>query len=297
MPASASGAVEIGETGTPDANCSANDNIVQAETGGPPSYAVPAGGGVITSWRSQGDSAFPPGRAKLIVWRRTSAPDQFTVVGKADLQTFTPGPAQTFATRIPVQSGDLLGLRTVDTFGCLRFAGLPGDVVRLNNTTTEPPDGSAQIFDFTFAERLLVAASVEPDCDADGLGDETQDPELTPSEACGKGNRSLTLDANKNKIKKGKKVTLRGRISGVAKQGPCESGQTIELQRKRPKQATFTIFANVQTDAQGNFSLKKKVKKTFEFRAQVLESAACTAALSNSEKVKVKRKPQRSAER
>jgi hypothetical protein len=85
-------------------------------------------------------------------------------------------------------------------------------------------------------------------------------------------------------------VTLSGRLTPAARQGPCESGQTVELQRKRPKQTTYTTFTQVQTDAGGNFSLKQKVKKTFEFRAQVVETAACTAALSNSEKVKVKKK-------
>jgi hypothetical protein len=111
-----------------------------------------------------------------------------------------------------------------------------------------------------------------------------------PPEPDEKANRNLTLDANKNKVKKGKKVLLSGLISSAARQGPCESSQTVELQRKRPKQTTYTTFAQVQTDAQGSFSLKKKLKKTFEFRAQVVETAACTAALSNSEKVKVKNK-------
>ena len=49
------------------------------------------------------------------------------------------------------------------------------------------------------------------------------------------------------------------------------------------------IVAQLQTDAQGTFSLKTKVKKTFEYRAQVVETGTCTAALSNSEKVKVKK--------
>ena len=143
---------------------------------------------------------------------------------------------------------------------------------------------------FNTGDQMSISALLEPDCDGDGLGDETQDSALPLSQACGKGNRTLTLDANKNKVKKGKKVRLSGRISSAARQGPCETGQTVELQRKRPKQTVFTTFAQVQTDAQGGFSLKKKVKKTFEFRAQVVETAACTPALSNSEKVKVKRK-------
>jgi hypothetical protein len=113
----------------------------------------------------------------------------------------------------------------------------------------------------------------------------TPEPEPGP-----KADRTIVLDANKNKVKKRKKVRLSGQVNATARQGPCESGQTVELQRKRPSQATFTTFAQVQTDAQGSFSLKKKVKKTFEYRAQVVETATCGAALSNSEKVKVKKK-------
>ena len=74
----------------------------------------------------------------------------------------------------------------------------------------------------------------------------------------GSGLFTLTLDANKNKVKKGKKVTLSGQLNEVVRQGECQSGQTVDLRRKGPKQTSFTTFAQVQTDAQGNFSLKKK---------------------------------------
>jgi hypothetical protein len=85
-------------------------------------------------------------------------------------------------------------------------------------------------------------------------------------------------------------VLLSGQVNEFVRQGPCESGQTIELQRTRPKQTSFTTFIQVQTNAQGSFSLKKKLKKTFQFRAQVPETATCGTALSNTEKVKVKKK-------
>lgn len=104
---------------------------------------------------------------------------------------------------------------------------------------------------------------------------------------CAKAERTLTLDANKNKVKK-KKVVLSGQLES-AKQ-PCESGQAVELQRKKPKQTSFTTFAELQTDAQGFFSARQKLKKTFEFRAQVAETGGCDDALSNTEKVKVKKK-------
>jgi hypothetical protein len=131
---------------------------------------------------------------------------------------------------------------------------------------------------------------VEPDCDGDGLGDETQDPELPLGQACGKGTRNLTLDANKNNVRKGKRVRLSGQLNQIVRQGECESNQTVQLQRKRPKQTSFKTFAQLQTNAQGNFSLKKKLRKTFEFRAQVGETATCLGQTSNTEKVKVKKK-------
>jgi hypothetical protein len=90
-------------------------------------------------------------------------------------------------------------------------------------------------------------------------------------------------------VKRGKKVLLRGQLSQLTRQGPCESGQTVNVQRKRPKQTTFTTFAQVQTNAQGDFSLKKKLRKTLEYRAQVAETATCLGGVSNTEKVKVKK--------
>jgi hypothetical protein len=72
--------------------------------------------------------------------------------------------------------------------------------------------------------------------------------------------------------------------------GPCESAQTVELQRKRPSQTTFTTVEQLQTDASGNFSTKRKVKKTFQYRAQVAETDACLGQTSNTEKVTVKKK-------
>jgi hypothetical protein len=104
-----------------------------------------------------------------------------------------------------------------------------------------------------------------------------------------KADRTLTLDANKNRVKKGKRVTLSGRVTEIVRQA-CQASQTVELQRKRPKQTTFTTIEQVQTDAAGSFSTKRKVKKTFEYRAQVSETATCGGQVSNTEKVKVKKK-------
>jgi hypothetical protein len=135
---------------------------------------------------------------------------------------------------------------------------------------------------------LLVQAEVEPDCDADGLGDETQDPDLLAG-TCPLRGRTLTLDASKNKVKKGKKVTLTGQVNEVLRQGECQSFQTIELQRRKLWQPGFTTVAQLQTDAAGAFSAKQKVKKNLEFRAQLPETATCGTGVSNAEKVKIRK--------
>jgi hypothetical protein len=281
----ASAATQIGQTFNADEACG-EDPITLLQSGSPGGqYAAPFSG-VITSWSFQA-GAVAPQQLKLKVGRAAGG-DSFRMVGESAVQSPTANALNTYPTRVSVEAGDVIGLFI---FGVDPPCGraMPGYQFRF--ALGDPSPGTTTSYAAPAEDAQLdVSAILEPDCDSDGLGDETQDPALPLNEACGKGNRSLTLDANKNKVKKGKKVRLTGRISSAARQGPCETGQTVELQRKRPKQAAFTTFAQVQTDAQGSFSLKKKVKKTFEFRAQVVETAACTPALSNSEKVKVKRK-------
>jgi hypothetical protein len=291
LPASASAAVTIGATGgNGAADCPPDFTWAQDSTAvGSPSYVVPAGGGVITSWSHDRGPALATAQVRLKIFRKTGS-NTYLTVGQSDFETLTAAGVNIFATQVEVEGGDILGFRLTAADTSCRRSGSTGDLaVASGPAQPDPPIGSSVSFGSVGAFLLNLAATVEPDCDGDGLGDETQDPALPLGAACGKGNRALTLDANKNKVKKRKKVTLSGRLTPVARQGPCESGQTVELQRKRPKQTTYTTFTQVQTDAQGRFSLKKKLKKTSQFQARVVETASCGAALSNSEKVKVKK--------
>jgi hypothetical protein len=139
------------------------------------------------------------------------------------------------------------------------------------------------------AEDIVFATFVEPDCDRDGLGDETQDPSLF-SGSCPVRGRGLTLDASKNRVRQGKKVVLSGRLTESARAGECQVGVTVVLLRKKPRRTAFKPFAQVQTDAQGSFSANAKVKKTYQYRAEVGASPGCDAAASNTEKVRAKKK-------
>jgi hypothetical protein len=123
-----------------------------------------------------------------------------------------------------------------------------------------------------------------------------------PPAAAGPTPRSISFDASKAKkgkeagkgpvlgVRKGGKARFSGDVSAPQDVGGCESNQTVELQRKKPKQAAFTTFEQLQTDAAGNFSTKEKIKKTFDYRAILVETAVCDDAASGTEKVKAKRK-------
>jgi hypothetical protein len=124
---------------------------------------------------------------------------------------------------------------------------------------------------------------------------------ITVAEPVSQANRTITLDARKSKgkkggrnpllaVRKGGKVRFSGDVSAPQNVAGCESNQTVELQRKKPKGTGFTTFQQVQTNATGNFSVKKKIKKTFEYRAGLGETAACDDSSSNTEKVKAKKK-------
>jgi hypothetical protein len=114
-------------------------------------------------------------------------------------------------------------------------------------------------------------------------------PEGPPPELQLTVGRALTLDANKKKVQKGKKVLLSGLLEVTPEEPACESAQPIDLQRKRREEPDFTTFGQIQTDAQGAFSAKVKVKKTSDYRAGVAETGVCTGGLSDTERVKVKK--------
>lgn len=115
-PAAAPGATTIGQTTAGSNNCFEDVlTIVQDATAATsPSYAVPTGGGVITSWQhNAGSDSTPldPIDVRLKLFRRTGMPGVYLTVGESAVQTLTSGGLKTFPTRIPVQTGDLLGYR------------------------------------------------------------------------------------------------------------------------------------------------------------------------------------------
>jgi hypothetical protein len=282
-PSSASAAAQIGETFLPDPMISGecSEGFVRLQGTSPGGqYAAPFDG-VITAWTIEAGPTPAPVRFKAA---HPEGGNSFTIVGESDQKTLAPSQLNVFTDiRIPVQAGDVIGVYLAETEAC--FRAVPGGGYQENPRFGDVTPGATASFDADVPNenQLNLAAVVEADCDADGFGDETQDP----SHPCP---RSVALDANKNKVKKGKKVTLSGQIAADPQTSPgCGANQTVELQRKKPKQTEFTTLEQLQTDAAGAFSAKEKVKKTFEYRVQAAETATCGSADSNTEKVKAKK--------
>jgi hypothetical protein len=159
----------------------------QRQTGSTPSYAVPAGGGVVTSWAHMAPGPIGFAETMALKLLRPAGGTQYTVIGQSAVESIFLGP-NVFPTQIPVQAGDVLGLYVQhggNVAYCQEAAPTSneGDRTRELNGTQNSPIGTNLDFAtgaFPLANeqlaRLSVSAVIEPDADGDGLGDETQDP-------------------------------------------------------------------------------------------------------------------------
>jgi hypothetical protein len=281
---SASAAVTIGSdlTSAPSTTSSVSTWVQRAIPG---RLAAAPIDGVIVRWRVRLGSVTDAQNLKARVVRGIGAAS--TSVASSQPEEVPAGQGlYTFGARIPIRVGDNIGLDTPETATMMRpVAGADTDrfVPLLADGETRAPGAQ-------FANELTMNADIEPDCDGDGFGDETQDVHVSPGGSCPPADQALTLGADKHKVKKGGRVLLTGDLQATGAEAECEAVQTVELQRRKPTRAQFTTFDQVSTFATGYFSLKERATRTFEYRARVAESAACQGVVSNVEKIKVKRK-------
>lgn len=166
----ASAATEVGNACRAEAGFPAAATALQLaeSTPNPLPLAVPAAG-VISRWRVDALAGFSTVEEKLKVFR-ASGPGSFRVVAESAPQPMG-SEENVAATRIPVQAGDRLGVYGTPYF--LYCSGNPGDVTGV--AAEDSPIGSSPTFAEILNPRLAVVATVEPDADGDGYGDETQD--------------------------------------------------------------------------------------------------------------------------
>lgn len=152
--------------------------VVTADGSGHP-YAVPAGGGVITSVAVRAEnssSSAPPGTVRVLALRGSGM--AFTVIGGGALTLAAGSDLQTVSApaRVPVAAGDRLGAYSADNAVIGAFSDA-GAATGYTTATTAPADGgTVTLSGGSFSSGALsVSATVEPDADHDGYGDETQD--------------------------------------------------------------------------------------------------------------------------
>jgi hypothetical protein len=181
-PQPAYAATTVGETFQPDtsgATCNVNPgqewNVLQTARASGPSYAVPSAG-VLTSWSFESGAADASDTTmNMRVFRATGTPQEYTAVADGSpLQTIQHGSGlNTFPTRITVQAGDYVGIRSTSGV-CAKNTGNLADTA--DKYFTAPlAIGVPQGFTGTPGFIWDVSAVLEPDADLDTYGDETQD--------------------------------------------------------------------------------------------------------------------------
>ena len=166
---SAGAATQLGQTFPPPSQCSGQTYLQSSSDNS--AYAAPTAG-VITSWRFLAGPTSPASGLRLKVGR-TQGGNVFTIVGESQTEPIAPSQLNSFPTRIPVLAGDVIGFFHSSAANSCNGSAMgahgihmaPGDVAA-GTTATFTPDTQFQ---------LDLAATLEPDADNDGFGDESQD--------------------------------------------------------------------------------------------------------------------------
>jgi hypothetical protein len=182
MPSSAGAVVTFGSNLTRPANIGHTLGGIDGTEaiGTLPATSVAPGGptspmaGVIVRWRIKMGSP-----TTAVALRVIRPGDSATATGAGTGETVTPPDSTTseLPTRLPVQSGDGIGVNWADGQTLSARSDTPGSTT---NAWFPLQDNAPPSQASTFTDReLLINADVEPDCDSDGFGDETQDPNLS----------------------------------------------------------------------------------------------------------------------
>jgi hypothetical protein len=102
--------------------------------------------------------------------------------------------------------------------------------------------------------------------------------------------RTIDLAAGRARLRRGKRVRLRGVIEAFANEEACEPGQPVALQLRRPGRTGFRTFARLRSNARGRFTRRLKPRRTYLYRARVAQSDLCLGAASDRERITVLRR-------
>lgn len=218
LPALAAGALTVGQTFTPTTGTSCvggpDWEVMQTGRADSTSYRTTSAG-VLTSWSFM--SGADNTTLTMRVFRPAAVAGSYTVVADAGpLQTLPASSGlHTFPTRIPVHSGDIIGIHsTVGT--CATGTSDAADTFAFRFGTITPVGATAA---YTTSSGFIwdIAASLEPDADGDGFGDATQDacPQAaTTQSACPAPDTIVTKKPAKRGFKRHVKIKFTSTVAG-----------------------------------------------------------------------------------
>lgn len=273
-PSVASAATDIGKLpaqGATYADCTANTGHATSSTGTNPYVAT--SGGVITEWRFRAETN--PGTIALQVMAPSSDTSTYTPLAETPPAVLIADQLNKVQARIPISAGQMIGLRAVTaSHGC--WATTTADFTDHGSSPPAPlPGGGPAMYGFgSGGAATNIAATVEPDADGDGFGDETQD-------GCpGNPNRSddcvapsVKIDsgpAKKTKKAKAKftfssddgKATFECSLDGK-KFSACTSPLKVKVKKKKAKHslAVRAVDGNGNKSDEETYDWKVKPKK------------------------------------
>ena len=260
--------IDVGQLVDPTSSaCSQNNTWLQ--TVSPNNRYVVPEAGVITQWSFQGGT-FVPTQMRLKVGRPVSGND-YSIVGQSGFEAPAASSVNTYSTAVRVAAGDIIGFYFIGSnFVDCALPGAPGHQDSLANGDIQP--GSSATFT-PEGGQLDIAAVLEPDCDSDGQGDETQDQDLT---SCPPAPETTITKGPKDKIKTKKK-----RAKATFEFTANEPGASFECSLDGAPFAACTSPVTVKV---------KKGKHTFDVRAKDAGSNVEGTPASDSWKVKRKKK-------
>jgi RTX calcium-binding nonapeptide repeat (4 copies) len=189
---------------TYDSRCDPIRPCTQGQKVLPPTSQAPGGvlapyDGVVVRWRIKvGIETL----GSALVITRPGSSDIRSAVGESPGVVPPAEQISTYETRLPMQAGDALGLDCcTDNFhGEYVKAITPGAV---NLVWRVPVDLGSGLPGYSQPDQeLLVNADIERDCDADGLGDESQDGSTSPCPTC-KGAPATIIGTNGDDVRSG----------------------------------------------------------------------------------------------
>jgi hypothetical protein len=249
--------------------------------------------GVVTSWRFASGSS---GNQVSLRVLRLGIGFVATGAGTSAAQTSLGGISGPFLTQLPIKAGDTVGLNATIGATILR----PTAEASSTGWTPTLPDGATLAGTNVGSEQTMVEATVEPDVDCDGRGDETQDTNLNDG-PCG----DHAAPVQKLTAKKRQRLAKAAVFEGLDQQGvvslrarvkvPSRShARTVRVLARavKSKRSRATLAAGRKTKIKLKFTARARRKIKAAIRAsgprRVVATAKSTDALGNRSTAKVR---------